>query len=108
MIRKIATVVAVAGAALTYSVSASAFDFPATPNNTGAPTNLPGEGVIPGMRESMEIVNGVTQPILQPVLAPGGMAPPAAGGEAPPPMAMHHHHHHHHMMMKKKAMPKQM
>jgi len=82
MIRKIATVAAIAGAALTYSASANAFDFPATPMNSGAPTDLAGTGVIPGMRESMMIVNGVTQPILQPVLAPGGMSPPVEGAGA--------------------------
>jgi hypothetical protein len=104
MIRKIATAAAIAGAALTVSVSANAMDFPATPMNMGAPTNLPGETIIPGMRESMMVVNGVTQPILQPMLAPGGGAMAAA---EPAPM-MHHHHHHHHMMMHKKMMMKKM
>ncbi len=102
MIRKIATVAAIAGAALTVSVSANAMDFPATPMNMGAPTNLPGETIIPGMREGMMVVNGVTQPILQPMLAPAAMTEPA-----PAPM-MHHHHHHHHMMMHKKMMMKKM
>ena len=101
MIRKIATVAAIAGAALTISVSAHAMDFPATPMNAGPPGPVAGEGVIPGMRESMMIVNGVTQPILQPILAPGGGAMMAE----PAPM-MRHRHHHHMMMHKKKMMMK--
>ena len=100
MIRKIATVAAIAGAALTISVSANAMDFPATPLNAGPPGPVAGEGVIPGMRETMMIVNGVSQPILQPILMPGG------GAMAPAPMMMHHHHHHHMMMHKKKMMMK--
>ena len=102
MIRKIATAAAIVGAALTISVSANAMDFPATPMNAGPPGPAIGDGVIPGMRESMMIVNGVTQPILQPILAPGGGA-----AMAPAPMMRHHRHHgymHKKKMMKKKMM----
>ena len=100
MIRKIAVIAATAGAALACTVSANAMDFPATPMNSGPPVNLPGDTLVPGIHESMMLVNGVTQPILQPILAPGGgMA--AAGMEKP--MMKHHHHH---MMMKKKMMTK--
>ena len=102
MIRKIATAAAIAGAALTISASAYAMDFPATPMNPGPPGPAIGDGVIPGMRESMMIVNGVTQPILQPILAPGG------GQPAPMAEPMMKHRHHHRMMMHKKMMKKKM
>ena len=93
----------VAASTMTFAASAYAVDFPATPLNHGAPTNLPGETIIPGMTQAMQIVNGVTQPILQPILAPNP-PPPAPMMERP----MHHHrmmrHSMHRKMMRQKMM----
>lgn len=91
----------IAAAALTVATSGFAVagptDFYATPMNSGAPTNLPGETIIPGMTQAMQIVNGVTQPILQPILAPGG------GNAQPAPMMdKPMKHRRHHTMMHKK------
>jgi hypothetical protein len=104
MMKKSLLAVLVVGASMSAATLAKAGDFYATPLNSGAPTNLPGETLIPGMTQAMMVVNGVTQPILQPILAPGPL--PAA---APEPMMMRHHrmmrhHMHHKMMMKKKMM----
>ena len=112
MIKKLAAAALIAGASLTVAATAQAMDFPATPMNHGAPTNLPGETIIPGMTQAMQVVNGVTQPILQPILAPGGAAQPAPM-MAPEGMPMHHHrmmrhHMHHKMMMKHRMMKKEM
>jgi hypothetical protein len=100
------TIVA-AGLALTVALpmlaaSAKAEDFPATPLNAGAPTNLPGERLVPGMTEAMMVVNAVTGPIVQPILVPEGQTAAAAA-----PM-MHRHHGHHHMMMHHKMKKKTM
>ena len=77
-------------------------DFYATPMNSGAPTNLPGETIIPGMTQAMTVINGVTQPILQPILAPGGGAKPMMADDKP--MMKKHRHR----MMHKKMMHKNM
>ena len=102
MIKKLIVATALMAATTGYAV-AGPTDFYATPMNSGAPTNLPGETIIPGMSQAMMVVNGVTQPILQPILAPGG-GQPAPMMEKP----MHKHrmmrHHSHKMMMKKKMM----
>ncbi len=106
MIKKLIVATALTVATTGFAV-AGPTDFYATPMNSGAPTNLPGETIIPGMTQAMQVVNGVTQPILQPILAPGG-GQPAPMMEAP----MRHHHRmmRHHMskkmMMKKKMMEK--
>ncbi len=91
----------VAASTMTFAASAYAVDFPATPMNHGAPTNLPGETIIPGMTQAMQLVNGVTQPILQPILAPN---PPAPAPMMEQPMRRHRmmRHSMHHKMMKKK------
>ena len=44
--KKLLAATLVAGTTLTYAASAFAVDFPATPINHGAPTNLPGETLI--------------------------------------------------------------
>ena len=105
MIKKLIVAAALTVATTGFAV-AGPTDFYATPMNSGAPTNLPGETIIPGMTQAMQVVNGVTQPILQPILAPGG-------GQAPmmdQPMRRHHRMMRHHMskkmMMKKKMMEK--
>ena len=74
------------------AVAAPAFaeDFPATPLSPAAPTNLPGEALIPGLPEAVAVFNGVTAPILQPILVPG-----AAVAAAPAAAPVHHRHHHH-------------
>ena len=79
-----------AAVALTALVLSPAYavDFAATPINHGAPTNLPGEDIIPGLREALVAVNGLTQPLLQPILAPGGAPVQAA---APSPAAIPKH-----------------
>ncbi len=94
----------VAGTTLTFAVSARAVDFPATPINHGAPTNLPGETLIPGLTEAMTVVNTVTQPILQPILAPM----PAPVAEPAPPMRRRfvRHSSKRRFAMKKKMMKK--
>lgn len=99
MIKKLIVAAALTVATTGFAV-AGPTDFYATPMNSGAPTNLPGETIIPGMSQAMMIVNGVTQPILQPILAPGG------GQPAPMAAPMMKHHRHHHMMMHKKMMMK--
>lgn len=101
MIKKLIVAAALTAATTGYAV-AGPTDFYATPMNSGAPTNLPGETIIPGMTQAMQIVNGVTQPILQPILAPGGGAKPMMADNAP--MMKRHHGRHHHMMMHKKMM----
>lgn len=108
--KKLAAFALVAGTTFGFTCMAQAEDFPATPMNHGAPTNLPGETIIPGMTQAMQIVNGVTQPILQPILAPGGDQMQAAPqGE---PMMRHRHrmmrHRMHHKMMKHHMMKKGM
>lgn len=98
MITKIAAAAVIATASLSFTSVGHAEDFYATPLQHGAPTDLPGEKLIPGVSEAMGIVNAVTQPILQPILAPGGA--PAAEPAVDKPMK-HHHAKHHKMMMKK-------
>lgn len=92
----------IVAAALTVATSGFAVagptDFYATPMNSGAPTNLPGETIFPGMTQAMQVVNGVTQPILQPLLAPGGGQKPAPMMASEKPMMKHRHrmmHKHH-------------
>ena len=106
MLKKLAVAAFVAVASLSCGAVGYAEDFPATPINHGAPTNLPGESLIPGMTQAMQVVNAVTQPILQPILAPGGDQPMMA----PPPVMRHHRMMVHHMsrkaMMRKKMMMK--
>ncbi len=104
MIKKLIVAAALTVATTGFAV-AGPTDFYATPMNSGAPTNLPGETIIPGMTQAMQVVNGVTQPILQPILAPGG-GQPAPMMEAP----MRHHHRmmRHHMSKKKMMMKKKM
>lgn len=97
MIKKLIVATALMAATTGYAV-AGPTDFYATPMNSGAPTNLPGETIIPGMSQAMMVVNGVTQPILQPILAPGGGPKPMMADEKP----MMKKHRHHHMMMHKK------
>lgn len=70
---------------------AFADDFYATPMSPAAPTNLPGENLVPGLSQALTLVNTVTQPILQPILAPGT---PAAAPAAAPAGGLHRHHHH--------------
>ena len=101
MMKKFAVAALMIGTSLGTCAMAQAMDFPATPLNSGAPTNLPGETIIPGMTQAMMVVNGVTQPILQPILAPGPVA-----SAAPPPMMMHKRRMSRRMMMKKKMMMK--
>ena len=100
MMKKFAVAALMIGSSFGTCAIAQAMDFPATPLNSGAPTNLPGETIIPGMTQAMMIVNGVTQPILQPILAPGPVAM-----AAPEPM-MRKRHMSRRMMMKKKMMMK--
>ena len=106
MIKKLIVATALTIATTGFAV-AGPTDFYATPMNSGAPTNLPGETIIPGMTQAMQVVNGVTQPILQPILAPGG-GQPAPMMQAP--MRRHHRMMRHHMskkmMMKHKMMEK--
>ena len=102
MIKKLIVAAALTAATTGYAV-AGPTDFYATPMNSGAPTNLPGETIIPGMSQAMMIVNGVTQPILQPILAPGGGNKPMMAEQ---PMMKKHRGHH--MMMHKKMMHKKM
>ena len=101
MMKKFAVAALMIGTSLGYCAGAQAMDFPATPLNAGAPTNLPGETIIPGMTQAMMVLNGVTQPILQPILAPGPL--PSA---TPEPMMMRKRHMSRRMMMKKKMMMK--
>ncbi len=97
MIKKLIVATALTVATTGFAV-AGPTDFYATPMNSGAPTNLPGETIIPGMSQAMMVVNGVTQPILQPILAPGGGPKPMMADEKP--MMKKHHR----MMMHKKKM----
>ena len=79
--------IAAFAAALSYT-AANAMDFPAAPMNAGPPTSS-----LPIVGQTLMVVNGVTQPIVQPLLvspAPAPMAEPA------PPMVHHRHHHHYH------------
>ena len=98
MIKKLIVAAALTAATTGYAV-AGPTDFYATPMNSGAPTNLPGETIIPGMSQAMMIVNGVTQPILQPILAPGGGNKQATAEQQP----MMKKHHRHRMMYHKHA-----
>lgn len=71
MIRKLATAAVIAAASLSYSAVAYADDFPATPMQHGAPTDLPGEKLIPGMSEAMAAINVAIPPIvLPPIVLP--------------------------------------
>lgn len=98
MIKKLIVAAALIAVTSGYAV-AGPTDFYASPMNSGAPTNLPGETIIPGMTQAMTVINTVTQPILQPMLAPGGGAPMMEK-----PMMKKHRHR----MMKKKMMMKKM
>ena len=102
MIKKLIVAAALTVATTGFAV-AGPTDFYATPMNSGAPTNLPGETIFPGMTQAMQVVNGVTQPILQPILAPGGG--PAPMMEKP---MMKKHRMMHRKMMHKKMMHKKM
>lgn len=114
MIKTIAAAAIITAASAGFAV-AGPTDFYATPMNHGAPTNLPGETIIPGMSQAMTVVNTVTQPILQPLLAPGGDKMAAAEPAEPMHMRrghrhrmMRHHMSHRKMMMHKRMMHKQM
>lgn len=74
-------------AGLLVTHAALAQDFPATPLNAGAPANLPGENLVPGLSQAVTAFNTATQPLLQPILAPGGAA---AAPEATTPVRRHH------------------
>jgi len=108
MIKTFAAAALIGAASLSFAAVGQAEDFPATPMNHGAPTNLPGETIIPGMTQAMQVVNGITQPILQPILAPEGAQP----AMAPEPMMHRHrmmrHHMRHRMMMKHRMMKHRM
>ena len=91
MIKKISAA-AVFAAALLSLGAAQAQEFYATPLNPGPPTLGAAGNMIPGANIALGIVNGVTQPILQPMLVPASTGPMEA-----PMMMRHHHHHHHHM-----------
>lgn len=67
-----------------------ATEFYAHPLNAGAPTNLPGETLIPGLPETLTALDTATRPLLQPLLAPDGATPAAPG-----PVLRHGHRHHH-------------
>lgn len=85
-----------AAALLSITGAATAAEFYAAPMNSGPPSNLPGTQ-FPPAGAALQVFNGVTQPILQPMLAPAPMA-----AAEPAPMMHRHRHHHHHMMMKHK------
>ena len=89
MFKKLIVAAALTAATTGYAV-AGPTDFYATPMNSGAPTNLPGETIIPGMTQAMQVINGVTQPILQPLLAPNGGPKPMMVDDKP--MMKKHRH----------------
>lgn len=89
-------------------------NFYATPIQKGAPTDLPGERLVPGASQAAGAIDLVVSPVLVPinqvgtevggtvgtVVAAADPTPAAAPPAAAPAKARRHHHHHHHAVMK--------